>query len=400
MGKHRTGVQVNGTDCRRIGGGLVIGALASGAFALASLGSAGDANATCVSAGGWFTLGHGCTTTAPGDFALAIGPGATANASGGMNTAISWGAGANTTAEGVHNVAIGAGLGATAQAVGRDNTAIAIGDPSTGGSGGGMQNLAARPAYRPATAIAGAPVNQRADAADLAAQPQYSHNTAIAIGNGAQAGAGLGNNNFASAVGADSRATASGGDNNKALVFGDGSQAVAGQGAVAAPVPYLTSDVALSRPQSNNNIAIVRGNGSSAIAGGGDNNKAAVFGDGSHAIAGQGGFTDTSAQERAISVSRLPSNNNVAVVRGNDSTAYAGAVASRRSDSETRLALQPNSNNNNIATVLGNHSQAYAGDGNGNRARVIGSRSSAAAFGGHRTVTSVGDDVHKPAEEK
>jgi hypothetical protein len=120
------------------------------------------------------------------------------------------------------------------------------------------------------TARAGLPAQQRADAADLAAQPQYSHNTAIAIGNGAQAGAGLGNNNFASAVGADSRAIAAGGDNNKALVFGDRSQAVAGQGGVVAtsPTPYLTSDLAVSRSQSNNNnIAIVRGNDSKAVAG-------------------------------------------------------------------------------------------------------------------------------------
>jgi hypothetical protein len=387
---------------------LVIGALASGAFALASLGSAGDANATCVSAGGWFTLGNGCTTSAPGDFALAIGPGATATASGGMNTAISWGAGANTTAEGVHNVAIGAGLGATAQAVGRDNTAIAIGDPSTGGSGGGMQNLAAKQQLsRPTTAIAGASLNQRADAAELAAQPQYSHNTAIAIGNGAQAGAGLGNNNFASAVGADSRATASGGDNNTALVFGDGSQAVAGQGAVAAPVPYLTSDLAVSRPQSNNNIAIVRGDGSSAVAGGGDNNKAAVFGDGSHAIAGQGGgFTDTGAQERAVSVSRLPSNNNVAVVRGNNSTAYAGVAARQFNDTRARAVQGPSDDpeatsidNNNVATVVGNQSHAYAGYGDNNRARVFGTNSRASAFGGNRHVTTVGDNK-PPAAEK
>jgi GGDEF domain-containing protein len=41
MSKHHTGVWVSAKDCRRVGGGLMIGALASGAFALA-MSSAGQ----------------------------------------------------------------------------------------------------------------------------------------------------------------------------------------------------------------------------------------------------------------------------------------------------------------------------------------------------------------------
>ncbi len=160
MSKH-TRVRVSGPDGRRLAGGVVIGALASGAMALGALGSAGDANATCVSAGGWFTIGSGCTTTDPGDFALAIGRGATATATGGENTALAFGNAASATAQGFHNVAVGSGLGATAEAIGGyNNTAIAIGDPATGSGGGGMQAAALQAKTRPTGtyARAGLPV--------------------------------------------------------------------------------------------------------------------------------------------------------------------------------------------------------------------------------------------------
>src|ERR1700752_3448713 len=109
MAKHAQ-VRTGGIDSKRLGGGFMVGALASGALAVGALTSAGDANASCVSAGGWFSMGSGCTTTDPGDFAIAMGEGATAYASGGRNTAISFGAGANTNAVGTDNTAVGLGL--------------------------------------------------------------------------------------------------------------------------------------------------------------------------------------------------------------------------------------------------------------------------------------------------
>ncbi len=52
----------------------------------------------------------GCTTTHVGDIAIAIGPGATASASGGFNTAISFGRRASASATGgVGNLAVAAG---------------------------------------------------------------------------------------------------------------------------------------------------------------------------------------------------------------------------------------------------------------------------------------------------
>ena len=204
MAKHRR-VRTGGIDSKRVGGGLLIGAMASGALAVGALGTAGDANASCVAAGGWFSIGSGCTATAPGDFAIAFGEGATAYASGGGNTAMSFGAGANTNAIGTGNTAIGRGLGATAGAYGIDNTAIAIGDGAAPTGGGGAEQ-ALMVSSRPTTAIAGN-LNARPSggtkklAADVSAAPTYSHNTAIAIGDGAGAAAGNGNNNYASAMG-------------------------------------------------------------------------------------------------------------------------------------------------------------------------------------------------------
>src|SRR6195952_1389200 len=104
MGTHRS-VSTSSADRKRLCGGLFIGTLASGAVAVCAPSSAGDANATCVSAGGWFTVGSGCTTSAPGDFALAIGEGAVATATGGGNLAVSWGVGASATAVGKNNTA-------------------------------------------------------------------------------------------------------------------------------------------------------------------------------------------------------------------------------------------------------------------------------------------------------
>ncbi|RDH78862.1 hypothetical protein DVS77_09680 [Mycolicibacterium moriokaense] len=348
MGKHIDSAQA-AIDGKRLGGGILIGALASGAVAIGALGSAGQANATCVSAGGWFSIGSGCTTTDRGDFALAIGPGATASASGGRNTAIAWGASATATAEGVHNVAIGGGLEATALAIGgHDNTAIAIGNPGPGYDGGGMQaELSAAPKLRPTLAVAGSlPTDTRANAS-LAAAPEPSHNTAIAIGNGTRAGAFGGNNNFASAVGNADQATAVGGDNNVAIVHGNNSNAAAGTGpgGVDTPEEAAKASAAISRARSSNNVAIVRGNHSQALAG---------------AVAG-------------------PSMN------------YFARAADPAAD---------NSTDGNSAIVRGNYSQASAGGGPRNRARVFGNRSSARAIGSDQNVTSKGDDVHNPPAEK
>ena len=64
----------------RRGGGLLLGAMASGALAVTALSGAGTANATCTSISG-ISTGSGCTSDA-GSIAIGIGPDATASATG------------------------------------------------------------------------------------------------------------------------------------------------------------------------------------------------------------------------------------------------------------------------------------------------------------------------------
>jgi hypothetical protein len=369
-----------------------MGTLASGAMAIGALSSAGDANATCVSAGGWFTVGSGCTTSAPGDFALAIGEGAVATATGGGNLAVSW------------------GVGASATATGKNNTAIAIGNAIDSGGGGTSpeQSLAAMSGRT--TAIAGAS-NVKLDADG---RPVDSNNTAIAIGSGAQATAARGNGNYASAVGELSRANAGTGDRNRAIARGVEAQASAGGGdgntaiAIGNPVPVddrgtdstlaafrrtqptvaqagslglLNPRAELAEPDqtvtSNNNTAISRGDGTITRAGDGSNNYASATGNRSGASASGG-------------------NGNRATVRGNDSFAVAGADILTRSTA-TRAALEDgdNTGNRNTATVRGNGSVAVAGPGDGSRATVTANDSSARARDGAR-VTVRRDHVDSP----
>src|SRR6185312_6367128 len=61
-------------------GGMLLGAMASGAFAVASLSGADTANATCASISGVST-GTGCTSSAT-SFAIGLGTDATARAQG------------------------------------------------------------------------------------------------------------------------------------------------------------------------------------------------------------------------------------------------------------------------------------------------------------------------------
>lgn len=84
---------------------------AAGAIAIASLGTAGTANATCAAAGHQ-SVGQGCEAHQVGDVAIALGPGSTAISNGGFNVSIAIGSQARATAGG-----------------GRFNSAVAIGRP-------------------------------------------------------------------------------------------------------------------------------------------------------------------------------------------------------------------------------------------------------------------------------
>ncbi len=374
-------------DRARIGGGLLIGALASGALAAGALSTAGQAQASCVSAGGWFSIGSGCTTTNPGDFALAIGPGATATASGGANTAISWGVGASASATGVHN------------------TAIAIGNAATGGDAGDPRALARS---TNTVAVAGSqPYNLAADGT----QTVQTNNTAIAIGNGAQSFAGgvhstaisngtqanataQGVRNLAYARGTQASARALGGSDNTAIAIGNpvdtpDTRAIAA-GPTSRPTQAYAGDVSEivaggkanivdQTTQSSHNTAIALGNGAIAAAGNGNDNYARAVGVRSAAGAFGG-------------------NRNRAVVLGNDSTAVAGGRPISGAE-EAVAKAEPQTSDGNTAVVVGSNSRAQAGPGNGNRARVFGNNSSARATGVRQRVTAIGNDVHKPADD-
>jgi hypothetical protein len=351
MAKHRA-ARVDEVNLRRLGGGLLMGALTSATLAVTAVGTAGEANATCVSAGG-FHIGSGCTTSSPGDFALAIGKGATATATGGRNVAIAWGTGASAMASG-----------------GTGNTAIAIGNTPSGSTG--AQNLAGMQ-VRGTTAIAGTDDTASKDA--LAVRQPSNNNTAIAIGVGTRANAGYGNGNTARAIGTNVRATAGQGNRNVAEVFGS--------------------------------------DGSTADAGNGDGNLAIVHGDNSHGTAGVGSRSTTPSATLRADISDTSSNGgnyNVAIVHGNESTATASGgnfnratVFGDRSIANAGRGLVrylskedvSSTSNRNNASVVGNDSVANAGPGDDSRASVSGNNSSASARLGQR-VRVHGNNVNPP----
>lgn len=140
MGKHRNSSRAR---YRLVGAALPIAAVSG---ALAALGSAGTANASCISFSG-IGNGNGCTTTNIGDTAIVLGSG-TAVASGGFNTSVAVGTYAYSEARGVFNTAIAVGdpgqndfqpglLVTTAYTVGTFNRAIAIGKGSLAEADGG-----------------------------------------------------------------------------------------------------------------------------------------------------------------------------------------------------------------------------------------------------------------------
>ncbi len=398
MGQHSIDRRSDANRRRRAGGGLLIGALTSGVLAAGALSTAGEADASCVSAGGWFKIGKGCETTKPGDFALAIGPGATATATGGFNTAFSFGQGAVATAVGKFNSASAKGINARAEAIGGyNNTAIAIGDAAADGGGGAEVELAR--ASTGTYASAGNGLMKLADGSETA---QNHGNTAIAIGNSARSLA-TGVHNFAAAWGIQATAQAIGGRNNTAIAIGNPDEANVGGGGGAEqraaarliPTTAIAGNVraveATARDtereqSSDNNTAIAIGNGTRAGAGDGSQNFAKALGNRSVAAA-------------------LGGNWNRALVFGDDSIASAGLPINipgmPNTDERYRLtAIERKQSNGNTAVVAGNNSVAVAGDGLRNLARVFGNRSTALAEGVKQRVTSIGNDVHKPPKKQ
>ena len=109
MGKRGDGSQ------DKLASGLLRGAAVSGlatGLVAAPLGGVGTANASCVSVGGFFSLGSGCTST-PLSFALVLGNG-TANAQGLLTGAVAIGNATFADARGFLTGAIATGLTNTA----------------------------------------------------------------------------------------------------------------------------------------------------------------------------------------------------------------------------------------------------------------------------------------------
>ena len=110
--------------------GAVVSGLATGLTAAAALGGAGTANASCLSIGGFFSIGSGCTST-PLSFALVLGNG-TANAQGLFTGALAIGNATFADARGFLTGAIAAGLTNTdpgpvpPQTVVRSNGALSL----------------------------------------------------------------------------------------------------------------------------------------------------------------------------------------------------------------------------------------------------------------------------------
>jgi hypothetical protein len=109
VGKHRAITR------DRLAGGLLLGAAASGALAIASLSGAGAANATCASISGISAGSSGgstCTSTAT-SFAVGLGNNTT------------------STANGMFDGSIAVGTNAEAHSRGTLNLAVAIGNPTS-----------------------------------------------------------------------------------------------------------------------------------------------------------------------------------------------------------------------------------------------------------------------------
>jgi hypothetical protein len=243
MGKH------SAITKNRRGGGLLLGAMTSGALAVAALRGAGPPNATCASISG---IGGGtdCTSGA-GSFAIGIGTDATASAQGSMSGAIAIGNAANAIADGTGDFAFAVGDEAFASAAGgNNNLAIAIGNPDDNPNApgavapnvvAGQTGVAAFSLTRktPTRAVAGVPqlvakqqtttVTSFAAVASsgLAARASSDNNVAISIGNGTITRAGQGSNNSATAFGDRNTATAFNGNGNRAMVVGSDSLASA-----------------------------------------------------------------------------------------------------------------------------------------------------------------------------
>ncbi len=231
----------------RRAGVLVLGAAASSALAVGALGSAGVANATCISVSG-LNSGGDCISTIGPNIAVGIGQGATATAVNGVfGAAFAVGNGAEATATGaVFGTAFALGTGAMTNITGVGTTAVALGPGAEAYIIGKGSNVGQGP---------------------TATQPAVG-DFAFAAGNQALAFAGLGAGDVAIAVGNPGpnstpitpslHQTIAGvnGSLSNALAFGNGDFAAAG----TSTAPPLVGIGVL-------NNAVVIGNGSAALAG-------------------------------------------------------------------------------------------------------------------------------------
>lgn len=107
---------------KQLAGTILFGALAAGTLALSA-----PAEANCASISG-ISVGTGCNTPTVGwNFAVAVGPGATASAAGLFSGAVAEGTNAKAATLGVNSLSLAYGTGAKAATLGNGSAATSNG---------------------------------------------------------------------------------------------------------------------------------------------------------------------------------------------------------------------------------------------------------------------------------
>lgn len=305
---------------KRLSGAGVLGALASTALAVAGLGAAPPAQATCAS---FFGIGNSadCSSTVT-SIAIAIGTGAQAHASGLFGSAFAVGDGsfAGTLAGGIFNTATTFGEGSSTTAGGYLTTAFVAGNSSS------------------------------ADASD-AGGSEFG-NAAFTLSSGGSTYAGKGSGNFAVSFFGGGPTEAYGNGNFAATIFAGGVAAALGTGSFAAIVGGSNNtanasglfDAAIS-VLGNDNKVYAKGNPTGTATASfafnvGGNGNTVQAGAGPLAIAGSvfqsGGSVEKIQPGIAINGLRIP--NTATAVKPAPSAAAVGASNTGSGGSHTKRA--------------------------------------------------------------
>ena len=214
----------------RFGGGLLLGAVASGALAVASLGSAGAADATCASISG---VGNSadCQSTAT-SFAIGLGPNTIAKANGLFDGAIAIGitngATDETLASSTGNLSLAYAGGKNTEAVTNGNLELAAaqGDNLIAIAGGLTPNDTGNVALNLGQGdVSGSNLVEAVGTGNIAANVSgngtaVAPSEVVALGTGNSAFNIAGNSNEVSASGVLNNATNVAGNNNKVVAAG------------------------------------------------------------------------------------------------------------------------------------------------------------------------------------